>query len=201
MARCSTWHVTAPFTPPFLEGAGRSLVPHNGSTLHVHGFIIETTRKSRGFKESKCLEAGGDTVHWRPSWRPFTNGLWATLFCGRTLSSEFAAFLRAGYGTFGKGRATRCKNSTYTCLGMALYVIHSGGMLIANFYVGLFMHVFLVFPNIIHCHIWKKVETLATSVIKCELSLGRPQGRTAAQQKPKTGLKSGGATNFMKSAS
>jgi hypothetical protein len=52
--------------------------------------------------------------------------------------------------------ATCFKNSTYTCLGMALYGIHTGGILTANFYVGLFMHVFLVFPNIIHCHIWKR---------------------------------------------
>lgn len=74
--------------------------------------------------------------------------------------------------TFGQRWATCFKNSTYTCLGLALYVIHSGGMLIANFYVGLFMHVFLVFPNIIHCHIWKKVKTLATSVIKGKLSMG-----------------------------
>lgn len=96
-----------------------------------------------------------------------------TRFRGRSLRIERSQYFKEQFMcTFGKGWATCFKNSTYTCLGMALYVIHSGGMLIANFYVGLFMHVFLVFPNIIHCHIWKKVKTLATSVIQCKLSMG-----------------------------
>lgn len=74
-------------------------------------------------------------------------------FLWKVENLAFEVFQRSVYVYDGKGWATRFKNSTYTCLGLALYVIHSGGMLIANFYVGLFMHVFLVFSNIIHCHI------------------------------------------------
>lgn len=101
--------------------------------------------------------------------QPLGNGT----FCGSLRIERSRHFKDQLMCMFREGWATCFKNSTYTCLGMALYGIHSGGMLIANFYVGLFMHVFLVFPNIIHCHIWKKVKTLATSVIKCELSMGR----------------------------
>lgn len=102
--------------------------------------------------------------------QPLGDGMFV---CGMLRTERLQYFRDQFMCTFGKGRATCFKNSTYTCLGMALYVIHSGGMLIANFYVGLFMHVFLVFPNIIHCHICKKVKTLATTVIKCKLSTGR----------------------------
>lgn len=81
--------------------------------------------------------------------------LWVTrhAFCGKLRTECLQYFKDQFMCTFSKGWSTCFKNSTYTCLGMALYVIHSRGMLIANFYVGLFMHVFLVFPNIIHCHI------------------------------------------------
>lgn len=59
--------------------------------------------------------------------------------------------------------------------GPGLYVIHSGGMLIANFYVGLFT-CFSRIPEHHPLHLKKKVKTLATSAPKGELSMGETLG-------------------------
>lgn len=70
--------MTSVFTPLFFYGTGRLLVPQNVSTLHVLGYMTKTTPKSSGFKESKYLEARGDTVQFRPSLgsSPTASGWW-----------------------------------------------------------------------------------------------------------------------------
>ena len=112
--------------------------------------------------EEKPLKSGKiwktqvtDTAHSK-TWEggTFTHGLWERFCFHRRLGTPHFHGLTDGLPClFPTGWATRFEQSTYTGLCMALYVIHSGGVLIANFYVGLFMHVFLIFLNIIHYHI------------------------------------------------